>query len=162
MGVVDAIEWACVLCSCHIQNDWASRAVNLHQTCVKLEHSSTETIQMIQKAAATGNWWLAASSQQYAHLCITSHAEFWGKTSNHSGDSAPYSPDLVPCSFWLFSKLKSPLIGKRFQSINKIQENKNGQMMAIGRTVWGLEVPTLKGTEASLSYIQCFLHLVFF
>ena len=24
--------------------------------CIKLEHSSTETIQMIQKAAAMGNW----------------------------------------------------------------------------------------------------------
>ena len=28
--------------------------------CIKLEHSSMETIQMIQKAAAVGNWWLAA------------------------------------------------------------------------------------------------------
>jgi len=26
----------------------------------------------------------------------------------------PYSPDLVPCDFWLFSKLKSPLKGRRF------------------------------------------------
>ena len=29
---------------------------------IKLEHSSVETIWMIQKAAAVGNWWLAASS----------------------------------------------------------------------------------------------------
>ena len=29
-----------------------------------------------------------------------------------------------------------------------------------GRTVWGPKVPTLKGTEASLSCIQCFLYLV--
>ena len=32
--------------------------------CIKLEHSSVETIGMIQKAAAMGNWWLAASLQQ--------------------------------------------------------------------------------------------------
>ena len=31
VGVVDAIEWACVLCGCRIQNDWVSRAMNLHQ-----------------------------------------------------------------------------------------------------------------------------------
>ena len=31
MGVVDTVEWACVLCGCCIQNDWASRAMNLHQ-----------------------------------------------------------------------------------------------------------------------------------
>ena len=29
-----------------------------------------------------------------------------------------------------------------------------------GRTDWGPKVPTLKGTEASLSYVQCFLYLV--
>ena len=47
-----------------------------------------------------------------------------------------YSPDLVPCDFWLFPKLKLPLKGKRFQTINEIQENTMRQLMAIGRTVW--------------------------
>ena len=44
--------------------------------CVKLEHSCLETIQMIPKAKAIGNWWLAASSWQHACRCITSCAEF--------------------------------------------------------------------------------------
>ena len=60
--------------------------------CVKLEHSSTETIGINQKATAMGNWWLAASSRQCAHSCISSHAEFFGKTSNHPGDSIPLQP----------------------------------------------------------------------
>ena len=47
----------------------------------------------------------------------------------------PYSPDLVPCDFWLFPKLKSPLKGKGFQTIDKIQENTIGQLRAIRRTV---------------------------
>ena len=42
-----------------------------------------------------------------------------------------YSPDLVPCDFWLFPKLKSPLKGKRFQTIIEIQENMMGPLMAI-------------------------------
>ena len=46
-----------------------------------------------------------------------------------------YSPDLVPCDFWLFPKLKSPLQGKRFQTIDEIQKNTVGQLMGIGRTV---------------------------
>ena len=71
-----------------------------------------------------------------------------------------YSPDLVPCDLWLFPKLKSPLKGKRFQTINEIQENMMGQLMEIGRTVWGPTVPTLKGTEVSLSCVQCFFYLV--
>ena len=60
--------------------------------CVKLEHSSAETIQMIQKATAVGNWWLAASSHQRACSCIMSHAEYFGNTSNHPVDSAPLLP----------------------------------------------------------------------
>ena len=73
---------------------------------------------------------------------------------------APYSLDLVPCNFWLFPKLKSPLKGKRFQTVHEVQENMTGQLMENGRTVWGPKVPTLKWTEASLSYVQCFLYLV--
>ena len=101
-----------------------------------------------------GNWWLAASSQQCTHSCITSCAEFFGETSNHAGNSAPHLPDLAPCNLWLFPKLKSPLKGKRFQTISEIQENRMGQLMAIGRTVWGPKLPTLKGTEMSLSYVH--------
>ena len=73
-----------------------------------------------------------------------------------------YSPDLVPRVFWLCPKLKSPLQGKRFQTLIKIQENTMGQLMAIGRTVWGPEVLTLKGTEVSLSYIHCFYKCLYF
>ena len=40
--------------------------------CGKLEHSSTETVWIIQKAVAMGNWWMA---------------QFFGKTSNHPGYS---------------------------------------------------------------------------
>ena len=89
MGAIDAPEWAFVLSGPCIQNDWVSTAMNLHQFCIKLEQSSAETIQMIQKAAGTGTWWLTALSWQWACSCTTSHAVFLGKTSNHSGDLAP-------------------------------------------------------------------------
>ena len=44
--------------------------------CIKLEHSSRETIRMIQKAATMGNWWLEASLLQCSCLCTISHAQF--------------------------------------------------------------------------------------
>ena len=50
--------------------------------------------------------------------------------------------------------------GRDFR-LSEIQENMMGQLMETGRTVWGPKVPTLKGTEASLSYIQGFLYLCF-
>ena len=37
-----------------------------------------------------------------------------------------------------------------------------GQMMETGRTVWGVKVTTLKGAEASLFFVQCFLCLISF
>ena len=106
-----------------------------------------------------GSWWLAASSQQRAtnasHLC-----SFLAKQQINQVTQPRYSPDLAPCNFWLFPRLKSPLKGKRFQTISEIQEDMMRQMVALGRTVWGPRVPTLKGTEVSLSYIQCFLYLI--
>ena len=71
----------------------------------------------------------------------------------------PYRLHLASFNFWLSPKLKSSLKGKRFQTIAEIQENTMGQLIAIG-TVWDPKVPTLKGTEASLSYVQCFLYVI--
>ena len=169
MRAVDAIEWACALCGHCIQNDWVSRQQICIKFWVKLEDSFAETIQMTEKAAAMGSWWLAASSWQ--HSCITSHAVL-GKTSNHPGDPAPLQSRFGALRPLAFSKIK---ITFRFQTINEIQENTMGQLMAIptkdfaeclnsgryaGKVVWGPKVPTLKGTKAWLSYVQCFLFLV--
>ena len=73
--------------------------------CVKLEHSSTEIIQMIQKTTATGNWWLAASSQQHMCSCITSGTVF-GTTSNHPDDSGPLQPRFGTLGLLAFPKTK--------------------------------------------------------
>ena len=130
------------------------------QFYVKLEHSSMETSQIIQKAAAMGNWWLAASSWQCVCSCIMSRAEFFGKTSNHSGDSASLQPRFDVLQLLAFPKTNSPLKGKRFQMVSAIQEDMTGQLMAIGRSMWGPKVPSLKGSEVLLSYVQFFLCLM--
>jgi len=46
-------------------------------------------------------------------------------------EQAPYSPDMAPCDFFLFPKLKLPLRGKRFQSIEEIKENATRELKAI-------------------------------
>ena len=74
--------------------------------CIKIEHSSAETIQLIQKAAAMGNWWLATSSWQWACSCITSHAVFFCETSNHPGNSAPLQPMFCAPQLQAFPKTK--------------------------------------------------------
>ena len=115
---------------------------------------------MIQKATVMGNWWLAASSGQHAHSCIMSSAEFFGKTSNHPGDSGPLQPRFGALWLLAFHKAKITFEREEISDIDEIQENTTGQLMATGITVWGPKVPALKATEASLSYVQCFLYLI--
>ena len=105
MGAVDAIEWACVLCGCHVPNEWVEQQICI-EFYVKLEYASAETIRMIQKAVAMGNWWLAASSWQHTRSRITSCAEFFDKISNDPGDSAPLQPRFGALQLLAFSKTK--------------------------------------------------------
>ena len=107
MGEVDAVEWACALCGHRIQNDWA------HEESIKCASDFALTLnilpwklRMIQKSAATSNWWLAASSWQHAHSCIMSHEEFFSKISNHPGDSGPLQPRFGTLRFLAFPKTK--------------------------------------------------------
>ena len=79
--------------------------------CIKLEHSSIETIQMIQKATVMGNWWLAALSRQYTCSCITSCAVFFGETLNHSGDSVLLQPRFG--ALWLLAFPKTKITFER-------------------------------------------------
>ena len=134
--------------------------MNLHQILREAWTFLHRNYSNDSEAAAMGNWWLAASSRQGTHSHITSPASFLVKHQITQVTQPHYCPDTVPSKFWLFPKLKSPLKGKRVQTVDETQENTTGQLMAIARTVWGPKVTTLKGTKASLSYVQCFLYLV--
>ena len=89
------------------------------------------------------------------------HAEFFCETSNHWGDSAQLDPRFG--ALWLLASLKTKITFEREEISDHWWDSGkyDGQLMAIGRTVWGPKVPTLKGTEVSLSCVQCFLYLVF-
>ena len=81
----------------------------------------------------------------------------------------PYSPDLVPCNLWLFPKLKSPLKGKRFQTVHEIEENMMGQLMATERTVrsqgayserdWGIFVLCTVFLISCIFFNKCLFHI---
>ena len=53
------------------------------------------------------------------------------KTSTNIVPQPPYSPDLAPCDFWLCSKLKRPLRGHRFDSIEEIKTESLKALKAI-------------------------------
>ena len=135
------------------QRDWVEQQICI-RFCVKLEHPSMETIWLIQKAVIGS--FLTTMCPLMHH--ISCRVFLWNIKSPRW--QSHYSPDLAPCDFWLFPKLKSPLKGKRFQTIDESQENMMRQVIVIRRPVWGPKVPTLKGTEVSLSYVQCFSYHV--
>ena len=126
--------------------------------CVKLEHSSMETILMIWKASAMGNWWLAASSGHCS--CITSCTEFFGKTSHHPGDSGPLQPRFGTLQLLDFSKTKIMFereeISDHWWDSGKYDGAADGDWENCVRS----QGAYLKGTEGSLSTVQCFLYLV--
>ena len=126
--------------------------------CVKLEHPPWKVFGWFRRLQlwATGDWQLHHNNMPAQASRLPQR--FLVK-QNTQVTQPPYSPGLVPCDFWLFPKPNSPLKGKRFQTLDEIQENMTGQLMETGRTVWGPKVSTLKGTEVSLSYVQCFLYL---
>jgi hypothetical protein len=43
----------------------------------------------------------------------------------------PYSPDLAPCDFALFHKLKMKLEGRRFETVSDIQRNRKRYSTAL-------------------------------
>ena len=128
--------------------------------CFKFEHSSMESTWMIQKAAAMGSWWLASSSQQSTCSCITSGVEFVGEISSHPGDSAPLQPRFG--TLWLLAFLKIKITFKKKEIAHCWWDSGKYDRAADGdgRTVWDPRAPTLKESEASLSYVQCFLYLL--
>jgi hypothetical protein len=48
----------------------------------------------------------------------------------------PYSPDLAPCEFFLFPRLKSTLKGKRFQEVADMQLNMTRQLQVIPKQAY--------------------------
>ena len=47
-----------------------------------------------------------------------------------------YSLDLAPADFWLFPKLKTPMKGKRYATIEEIKEKSNQQLLAIPKSMF--------------------------
>jgi len=66
--------------------------------------------------------WIRHHDNAPAHDALRYH-EFLAKNSITKMDHQPYSPDLAPCDFWLFPKLKNALKGQRFADFSDIQCN---------------------------------------
>jgi transposase len=59
---------------------------------------------------------------------------------------APYSPDMAPCDFWLFPKLKRPLKGSRFDSREDIIAERDEGAEKPSRRSFPEMLPAVEGT----------------
>ena len=57
--------------------------------------------------------------------------DHFAKNSTHIVPQPPYSPNLSPCDFWLFRKLKRPLRGHSLDTIEEIQAESKKALKAI-------------------------------
>jgi len=92
----------------------------------ELVYCGTVTFKMTERAVQLHHDSVPANS-------IALMQAFFGKASYHSGPSAPYRPDLAPCNFWLFPKLKSLLRGRRIV---------NAKVTQYTSSVHGTSLPT--------------------
>jgi hypothetical protein len=91
---------------------------------------------------ASGTWLLRHDNVPY-HAAL-SVREFLVKNSIPVVPHPPYSPDLAPCDFFLFPRLRSTLKGERFQDVAEIQLNKTRQLQAIPKQAYQTCIEKLK------------------
>ena len=52
----------------------------------------------------------------------TSPSSYLTETGIKTAPHPPYSPDLAPCDFWMFPRLKEKLRGRRFEDVEEMKE----------------------------------------
>ena len=65
------------------------------------------------------NSWILHHDNVPAHIALLIQ-QFLGKLKTAVMPQSPYSPDLAPCDFFLFPKLKRTLERQRFSTINEL------------------------------------------
>ena len=82
---------------------------------------------------ATGDWQLHHDNvSTHASRVMQSFLWWLVMTSNHPGDSAPIQPKFGALWLLAFPKTKVTLKGKRFRTIDELQENMTGSWWQLG------------------------------
>ena len=79
------------------------------------------------------NLWLLHHDNAPAHSSLLVR-NFLAKNNTVIMPQPPYSPDLVPCDFLLFPRLKRPMKGRRFATIEEIKTESLRELNDIPRS----------------------------
>ncbi|XP_031639223.1 histone-lysine N-methyltransferase SETMAR-like [Contarinia nasturtii] len=80
-----------------------------------------EKIRLKRRELWTENSWILHHDNAPSHTALVV-CEFLAKNQTKVIAQAPYSPDMAPCDFFLFSRLKLPLRGKHLDTIENIKQ----------------------------------------
>ncbi|XP_037938203.1 protein GVQW3-like [Teleopsis dalmanni] len=94
-----------------------------------------ENIRQKRQDLWEANSWILHHDNTPSHKAIVVQ-EFLAENSTNVIDQTPYSPDMAPCDFFLFPKLKLLLRGKRFETIAAIKENSLKELMEIPQSAY--------------------------
>lgn len=89
-----------------------------------------EKISRTRPELCKSNSWILHDDNTPSHRAAIV-SEFKAAHAIKTIDQPPYSPDLAPCDFFLFPKLKLQLRGTRFESIEATKEHALNELMAI-------------------------------
>jgi len=65
---------------------------------------------------------VASASRQCSRPHSTECATVSHEKRDDKASHPPYSPDLAPCDFFLFPRIKRDLKGKRLQNVEEVRE----------------------------------------
>lgn len=78
---------------------------------------------------ATGEWFLHQNNA-LAHSAIVVR-QFLTKNGMITVSHPPYSPDMAPCDFFLFPRMKKNMKGKRFEDIDEVIRKTRAELKGI-------------------------------
>ncbi|KAJ4444141.1 hypothetical protein ANN_05930 [Periplaneta americana] len=102
-----------------------------HPESSRLKNRCEAKSSSAQKTRHVDGEQLALASRQRPCTFIPLIHTFLAKHEITTVHQPPYSPDLAPCDFWLFPKLKTPLKGSRFESREEIMRNATTELNTI-------------------------------
>ncbi|KYN13102.1 hypothetical protein ALC57_14709, partial [Trachymyrmex cornetzi] len=88
-----------------------------------------------QKQLWKENSWILHHDNAPAHTSLLV-SSFLAKHDTIIMPQPPYSPDLAPCDFFLFPKLKRPMKGRRFATIEEIKAASLEELKAIPKSAF--------------------------
>ena len=79
---------------------------------------------------------------------------FWAKNNTVIMPQQPYSPDLAPCDFFLFPRLKGSMKGRRFATIEEIKSESLRELKDIRKSAYQKCFEDWKNAGTSVFYLR--------